>query len=230
MRVRLVVLDMAGTTVQDDGLVLRCFVESARAVHLAATEDELNERMGMSKLEVFDELARRQLGDTPAARRLRDDGYDAFRRILEAAYRLGGARPVRGAEPALAWLRERNIRIALNTGFYRAVTDQIIAALGWRDAIDASICVDDVPCGRPAPFMVFEAMQRCVIHSVHDVVVVGDTPSDMHAGHNAGAGAVVGVASGAHGAASLRRAPHTHLIDGVWELPALVRRLERLTL
>ena len=82
MLIKLVVFDMAGTTVQDDGLVLRSFVQAAEAVGLVATPDELNARMGLSKLEVFDELARRQLGGTAAAVELRDKGYHEFRQLL----------------------------------------------------------------------------------------------------------------------------------------------------
>ena len=33
----------------------------------------------------------------------------------------------------LAWLRERGIRVALDTGFDRATTELLLGALGWRD-------------------------------------------------------------------------------------------------
>ena len=120
------------------------------------------------------------------------------------------------------------MKVALNTGFYRRVTDIIVEGLRWRDAVDAVVCVDDVREGRPAPYMIHEAMQRCGVHGVDEVVVVGDTPVDMLAGRNAGARAVVGVTSGSHPVATLRRFPSTHVLPSVRELPAMLDRLGRL--
>jgi phosphonatase-like hydrolase len=228
--VRLVVFDMAGTTVHDEGLVLECFVAAAEAVGLVVTREELNERMGLSKHQVFDELARRQLGTARSkeAEALRDNGYDAFRRILEASYERGGVSQVRGTEAVFAWLRRHEVKIALNTGFYQRVTDIIVEKLGWRNTVDAVVCVDDVREGRPTPYMIHEAMQRCRVHAVSEVIVVGDTPSDMIAGFNSGARAVVGVTSGAHTGASLRRFPATHITESVRDLPHIIERLGRI--
>jgi phosphonatase-like hydrolase len=120
------------------------------------------------------------------------------------------------------------VRVALNTGFDGHVTQALLGALGWPGLVDAVACVDDVPEGRPAPYLIHTAMQRTGVHAVREVAVLGDTPSDVLAGANAGARFVVGVLSGAHTAASLRRHPLTHLIDGVWELPAFLARQARL--
>lgn len=228
--VGLVVFDMAGTTVQDDGMVLECFVAAAGHVGLRASREEINDRMGTSKRAVFDELARRQVGPgrDEEARALADRGYEAFCQVLEGAYARAGVAPIDGTEGVFAWLRERGAKVALNTGFYRRVTDIIVEGLRWTTAVDAVVCVDDVREGRPAPYMIHEAMQRCGVRAVDEVVVVGDTPSDMHAGRNAGARAVVGVTSGSHTAATLRRCPSTHVLASVRDLPGMLERLGRL--
>lgn len=228
--VSLVVFDMAGTTVHDDGLVLECFVAAAQEVGLAVTREELNARMGLSKLRVFDELSQRQMGPARKAEAtaLRDRGYEIFQQVLEGAYQRGGARPISGSEETFAWLRAHGVRIALNTGFYRKVTDLLVEGLGWKGAVDAVVCADDVREGRPAPYMIHEAMQRCGVHSVRAVVVVGDTPSDMAAGRHSGARAVVGVTSGSHSAASLRGASATQILASVKDIPAMLERLGRL--
>ena len=228
--VGLVVFDMAGTTVHDDGMVLECFVAAAGHVGLRVSRDELNDRMGRSKREVFAEFARRQVGPgrEAEARALGDRGYEAFCEVLEGAYARAGVAPIDGAAGVFAWLRARGVKVALNTGFYRRVTDIIVAGLRWQDAVDAVVCVDDVREGRPAPYMIHAAMQRCGVHAVDAVVVVGDTPADMLAGRNAGARAVVGVTSGSHPAATLRRHPSTHVLGSVRDLPAMLERLGRL--
>ena len=85
--------------------------------------------------------------------------------------------------------------------------------------------VDEVAAGRPAPYMVFRAMERTKVIAVDAVLVAGDTAADLEAGTNAGAGAVVGVGTGGLSLAELARVRHTHLLPSVAELPALVAGL-----
>ena len=59
--------------------------------------------------------------------------------------------------------------------------------------IDAVVCGDEVAAGRPAPYLVFRAMERTGTESVDEVLVGGDTVVDLRAGTNAGARVVLGV-------------------------------------
>lgn len=224
----LVVFDMAGTTVEDSGEVLDCFAASMTRVGLDADRKALNDSMGQSKLPVLRVLAAQQLSDAPRAEAAAQAAFLHFRVCMAERYRGGGSRPIEGARAAFVELRRRGVRVALNTGFDAYVTDALVGALGWSSLVDAIVCADDVPEGRPAPYLIHAAMQRTGIHAVREVAVLGDTPSDIAAGANAGAGLVVGVLSGAHTAASLRRYPLTHLLEGVWELPAFLARQARL--
>ena len=72
--------------------------------------------------------------------------------------------------------------------------------------------------------MILGAMARLEVADPAAVVVVGDTASDLEAGTWAGAGAVVGVRSGAHDEATLRAAPHTALVADVTELVAVLEK------
>jgi phosphonatase-like hydrolase len=123
----------------------------------------------------------------------------------------------------MAWLRDRGVRIVLNTGFDRVITDLLMSALGWtRGVVDAVVCADDVAQGRPAPYLIFRAMEATGTRSVHRVANVGDTIRDLQAGSNAGVRWNIGVLSGAHSAEQLRRVPHTGLIPSVRALPGLL--------
>jgi len=131
-------------------------------------------------------------------------------------------KPVAGAVQAFQWLREHGIRVALNTGFDRETTAVLLTALGWLDGIaDAIVCGDDVKAGRPAPFLIFHAMEATGVSSVHKVAAVGDTTLDLQAGYHAGVRWNIGVLSGAHDRAALERVPHTHLIASVSDLSSL---------
>jgi phosphonatase-like hydrolase len=221
--IRLVVFDMAGTTIKDDDNVLRCFLEAAKRHHLSVTPEEVNAFMGASKRQVFHHFVTRQLGAGSQAREVLEAAYADFQRTLEDSYRNGPVEPIAGAEDTFRWLHDRGISVATTTGFYRRVADILIGRLGWdRGLVDASISADDVPKGRPAPFMVFAAMTRLGVESVHQVIKVGDTPFDLMEGHNAGVRGVVGVLTGSHRAETFGRVRHTHILPSVRELPDLI--------
>ena len=139
-----------------------------------------------------------------------------------------GVIPKEGSEafPArrkpFARLHARGLKVALTTGFDRYITETILGVLGWKaPAIDAVICGDDVPRGRPAPYLIFRAMEATDTVSVHRVACVGDTALDLQAGWNAAVHWNIGVLSGAHSRERLEHAPHTHLLPGVAALPTL---------
>jgi phosphoglycolate phosphatase-like HAD superfamily hydrolase len=66
-------------------------------------------------------------------------------------------------------------------------------------------------------------MARLGVADSRRVAKVGDTPADLHEGTNAGCGMVIGITGGTHTRAELEPHPHTHLIESVRDLPALLR-------
>jgi len=221
--IELVVFDLAGTTIDDGGdTVLACLVEAACAHDLPGTRDELNSLMGMNKREVFDMLAaRRYPGDAERARPLAAAALATFVGLMRAAYDRHLA-PLPGAEETFAFLRARGIRVATDTGFDAEIGGLIMRRLDWPGRlIDLAVYSSDVARGRPAPYMIYRAMERLDVHDVRRVVKVGDSPADLEEGSNAGCGEVIGVLSGAHTAATLGRHRHTRLLSSVADLPAL---------
>ncbi len=216
----LVVLDMAGTTIEDAGQVPAAFTGVLRSHGIEITEEQVNALRGASKRDAIRHFVAQQGGVDIEART--ETIFGDFCSHLSQVFRAGGIRPIAGAEAAFAWLRDRKIKVALNTGFDRTITDLITEALGWRSAVDAIVCGDDVPNGRPAPDLIFRAMERTGVAQASRVMAVGDTVLDLRAGRNAGAGWAVGVLSGAHGRAQLEAEPHDALIASVADLPALV--------
>jgi phosphonatase-like hydrolase len=110
----------------------------------------------------------------------------------------------------------------VNTGFDRDITGILLDALGWENIADAVICGDDVAQGRPAPYMIFRAMEQTGTMDMRQVLNVGDTVSDLQAAHNARVAVSVGVLSGAHRRAQLEREPHTCLIGSIADLPGVI--------
>jgi len=220
--IQLVVFDLAGTTIEDDGAVLTCLIETARAYDLPGTPDELNVLMGMNKREVFGMLAERLHPDDAAqAERLADAALEVFIGKMKAVYERHLA-PIPGAEETFGFLRSRGIKVATDTGFDATIGGLIMQRLSWPGRlIDLAVFSSDVPRGRPAPYMIFRAMERLGLLDVRQVMKIGDSPADLEEGANAGCGEVIGVLSGAHTAATLGPCRHTRLLQSVADLPAL---------
>jgi len=214
----LVVFDMAGTTVEDHGQVPDAFTAALAEHGIAVTPEQVKGVRGSSKRQALLRL----IPAGPEQTRLAEEAYTSFRAHLAQRYTSEGVQAIPGAVPAFRWLRERGIRVALNTGFDRDTTGLLLDALGWAHGmVDAVVCGDDVTRGRPAPYLIFRAMEATGASSVHSVANVGDTTLDLQAGHNAGVRWNVGVLSGAHDRQALERAPHTHLLLSVAELTGL---------
>lgn len=224
--IELVALDMAGTTVDEGGAVYVALREAVTAGGASVTAADVAPWMGADKRQAIRELTLAgsgiELDDHDVEVRYRD-----FVGRLLAAYRATPPRPIAGVPEVLATLRSWGVRVALTTGFSADVHGPLLDALGWSApaTVDAIVCTDDVAAGRPAPYMVFQAMERCGILDVSKVLVAGDTPRDLAAGVNAGAGAVVGVATGDFTLAELGRHRHTHLLPSLAGLADLVASL-----
>ena len=220
--VDLAVLDLAGTTVRDDGVVEDAFVDALASVGAGPDTDGFAERlahlrttMGRSKLEVFREM----LGDDAVARR----ANEAFEAAYGARLTSGVVQPIDGAEDAIDALRGAGILVCLTTGFSPSTLGALLGALRWHDRADLALAPGPGVRGRPHPDLILSAVLRLGIDDVHRVAVAGDTASDLLAGTRAGASVVAGVLTGAHDRAALEAAPHTHVLDSIVDFPSLCR-------
>ncbi len=218
--IELVCLDMAGTTVEDDGLVERAFAAALDAVgDLGRSEREAmleytRETMGMSKIEVFRHL----FGDDSTAER----ANAAFESGYNDAVAGGGVRAIAGAPEAISTIRNSGRKVALLTGFSPSTRDRLLRSLGWEEIADIALCPSEAGRGRPAPDLVLSAIVRLKVSSVDAVAIAGDTASDIETGRAAGASILVGVLTGFDPADRLWAAGATHVLDSVADLPPLL--------
>jgi phosphonatase-like hydrolase len=224
LTIALAVFDIAGTLMEDSGVVVRSFSQAFERNDIPASEEEINKWRGAAKRDLIRHFVSKHLGQgSPQVEDKVEEAYATFRQSLEENYRNEPINPITGAEDVLDWLRSKNILIATTTGFYREVRDLVLERLGWGDSFfDCNVCSDDVPRGRPAPYMIFQCMSRLGILDVNRVIAIGDTPLDMQAGCNAGCRGVIGVLTGSHGIETLGMTRHTHIIPSVASLPALL--------
>jgi phosphonatase-like hydrolase len=221
--VGLVVLDVAGTTIQEHGAVYTALLDAV--VHAGGSPDQhrLERWMGADKKQAVAALLADDSSGRPADPELVLATYQDFQDRLHTAYRERPPTPVDGVEAALRELRDAGIQVALTTGFTREVATALLDIVGWGEhLLDAMITVDDVTTGRPAPYLVFRAMEATGVHDVRRILVGGDTVRDLQSGNNAGAAFVVGVLTGGHDARTLGATRHTHLLPSAADVPSLV--------
>jgi phosphonatase-like hydrolase len=210
-------LDMAGTTVADDGSVLAAFTAAldrfgparGSAVHSEAMRI-VHDTMGQSKIEVFREI----LGDEATAQHANDVFEDTYAAEVGA----GRVTALPGAAEAITALCDAGIQVCLLTGFSPATRDAIIDRLGWQPLIDLALSPADAGRGRPWPDLPLTALLRLGGGAVSELAVVGDTPSDIETGRRAGAGLVAGVLTGRATRDELEAAKAPHVLDTIADL------------
>ena len=223
LKVKLVVFDVGGTIIQDNGEVVASFCAALEANGLFTTAAEFAEFKGTSKRDVIRRFVERRWGKEDAGNEGRiDRTYQNFREELEGKFSNGGVKPIPGAAATFEWLKQHNAVCATTTGFYRSVADSILRSSGWQDTFAANVSSDDVRKGRPAPYMIFRAMETAGVDDVREVLNVGDTPLDIQAGNRAGVLGVIGVLSGIHKEHRLQQESPSHLIPSVADLPSLI--------
>jgi phosphonatase-like hydrolase len=225
MKYGLVVFDLAGTTVKDNKDVHRVLQKTMRDHDVSISIDDANEVMGIPKPEAIRILLKDVYSDTAVTASwisvIHKDFVENMIRFYENDPMVGEKE---GVSDTFRKLKSRGIKVALDTGFDRAITDTLLSRLGWAkdDLVDCSVTSDEVQRGRPFPDMIYSAMTKSGISNSRSVIKVGDTSSDIREGHAAECGMVVGITSGAFSAEALKKEKPHYLIHQVPELLTLL--------
>lgn len=194
-RIEAVILDWAGTTVDYGSCApARVFLEIFRRRRIEITVAEARGPMGMAKRDHIATVAR-----LPRVSKLwcekfgRDPGDDDVQSMYDEFLPLqketlaANSDVIPGVPEAIVELRRRGLKIGSTTGYTRALME-VVAPLAARGgyAPDVVISSDDVPAGRPAPWMNYRAAEALGVFPMSSIIVVDDTTVGIQAGLNAG--------------------------------------------
>jgi len=215
-RLKLVVFDMAGTTVDDeiDGspLVLKSYDEAFRRYGIVVPMDILNRQRGRDKRTVIEEFGGERAPEI----------YELFVSILLSNTKR--VKEMEGTSETFRFLQDLGVKVAANTGFPYDVAKGMIDHLGWKRAglLDFWICSEMVGVSRPDPAMIHAAMRHFKIEDPLSVVKVDDTAKGIEEGLRAGV-ITLGVLTGTQSRETLQAANPTDIIQSVKYLPSYLR-------
>jgi phosphonoacetaldehyde hydrolase len=193
--VKLAIFDWAGTTV-DYGCFAPAvsFVELFKSRGVEISMAQARSPMGLGKrdhitaITQFPEVstAWQSHHGQPITEKDIDEMYIDFQGLqLECLAEYADLIP--GTLEAVEALRQRGLRIGATTGYFTEAMDRLLEEAGKRGYVpDSSVCVSQVPAGRPEPWMVMQNMINTGVYPPEAVVKVGDTKPDIGEGLNAG--------------------------------------------
>ena len=195
MQIQAVLFDWAGTTVDYGSRApVQVFREIFHRIGIEITEDEARGPMGKAKREhIASVLAvprvttlwRGRFGSDPTVTDV-DRLYADFL-PLQLSVLSQGSDVIPGIPGMIAELRSRGLKIGSSTGYTRALMEAVIPIAREQGyAPDVVLCSDEVPAGRPMPWLNFRACEALGVYPPASVLVVDDTPIGIQAGRNAG--------------------------------------------
>ncbi len=215
---------MAGTTVMDSNNVAHAFINAFDNHGLTISGEDANPLMGYHKPLAI-QMMLEKLGVDPDPEMIEEIHADFENEMIDFYEYDPTVKPMPGAEDIFLQLKEKGIRIALNTGFSKRIADAIVHRFQWieKGLVDDYIGSNEVAMGRPYTYMISELMKRAGVEDAGDVIKIGDTPVDIEEGKNAGCRYVIAMTTGASAHEVLEAGKPSHILNQLSDLPAILQ-------
>jgi phosphonoacetaldehyde hydrolase len=232
--IQLVIFDWAGTTVDFGSMApVRAFIELFRLEGVTVSAAEARAPMGMHKKDHIREMlklpevgAKWQTAKGAAWTEADVDRLYHAVAPLQMETIKQSAELVPGLLSVIESLRADGLKIGGTTGYFEAAAHLVMAQAKAQGFVpDCSVHGDEVPQGRPAPWMVYKVMQKLGVYPAASVLKVGDTVLDIEEGLNAGVWSVGVCDSSSETGLTL---PEWKALSGNDQAAAIARSKERL--
>jgi phosphonatase-like hydrolase len=224
MKIKMIVFDMAGTTVDEGNVVYKTLHKAIeRVTPNISLEEVLKWGAGKEKLQAIKDtlnnnnivLEEAQISEV----------FHSFLNLLEEAYENLVVIPTKNTEKLFQELKILGIKVVLNTGYNRATALSLIKKLNWFEGIhyDLIFTASDVPNNRPSPDMIVFAMKALNILEAATVIKVGDSTIDIEEGINAGCIFTIAVTTGAHTKTQLLSSNPDYIFDNIYDIKSILK-------
>jgi phosphonatase-like hydrolase len=226
MSVKLVVFDMAGTTVKDDQDVSKAFQSALLKYNYHVPLTVIDHFMGYEKPYAISQMLHKYEAEKEKITTdlINDIHVEFVDQMIEHYRSTPDIAALPNVEDTFKHLHNEGIKIGINTGFSKDIAQTIIDRLQWQQKglIDYIMGSDEVEKGRPYPFMIQNMMQRAGITDPQEVVKVGDTEVDIREGQNAKCKFVIGITTGSFTRNELEEFEPTHIIDNITQVIEII--------
>lgn len=205
-KIECVIMDWAGTSI-DYGCFapVAAFIESFKQMGVNVTPAETRAHMGLTKIEEIRALFAIERVEAEFRQKYahipdENDVQECYKRFQDVLFTTleDYTDPIPGVVDVIAGLRAKGIKIGSTTGYTKSMMDVVIPSAekkGYK--IDACVTSDNLPGGRPKPYMIYQNMCLLDVPSRFSVLKYGDTIADIREGVNAGVWSV-GVVMGSN--------------------------------
>jgi phosphonoacetaldehyde hydrolase len=194
-RLKAIILDWAGTAVDFGSFApTAVFLRLFDSQGVTITADDARSGMGLMKKDHLRTiLARPKVAEAwesvhsaPASESDIDALFENFVPLQRAVLK-DYAVPIPGLLDVIKVVRKRGMKIGSTTGYLRSMMD-ILAPEAAKHGYtpDCIVCPDEVPAGRPYPWMCYQNAIRLGVYPMPAMVKVGDTLPDIAEGLNSG--------------------------------------------
>ncbi len=193
-KIQAVIFDWSGTLVDSESFApVQAFITLFKRNGIQITEELVRESMGLLKKDHLRVLLNNReiaalwaelhgVPDEKTVQYLHDELEQLMPPIAKKY-----ARPIDGVTDLLEELRVHKIKIGSSSGYNRKTLNEIIPIASSHGlTVDFSIASDEVPAGRPAPWMIFRNMEALQVYPPSSVIRIGDTVQDVWEARNAG--------------------------------------------
>ncbi len=217
---KLIVFDLAGTTVNDNKDVPRILQSIFKKIHTRISIQEACEVMGIPKPVAIRMLLERHKYPYISEMLVLEMHAHFVAKMSKFYQQHESVIEKEGASDVFKICKQHGIKVVVDTGFDRSIVVPLLERMGWekKKLIDGSVTSDEVANGRPYPDMIYKAMELTGVTDIASVAKVGDTMSDIQQGTTAGCPWVIGVTTGAYTHDELQKGPHTHLVQNLVEI------------
>ena len=222
-----VIFDMAGTAIDENNIVYKTLHESLNHHQVdCSLEQVLQWGAGHEKRDAISILAKKYYKQ-PYSENFINNIFNHFKVLLNFRYETEPLSLANGMKEVIHFLKEKDIKIAFNTGYQEKVALQILDRIGIKlgKDIDVLVTADMVANGRPAPDMIQKILQKLGITS-NQAIKIGDSQIDIEEGRNASVAYSLGITTGAHTREQLEQANPDLILSRMEELVFFISELE----
>ena len=184
-QVKALILDWAGTTIDYGSMApLKGFIDGFRHIGHEITNEMARKPMGLLKIDHT-----RAIADMLEADISEEEIQTAYRVFEETLFsNIASHCDLKDhVLEVVANVREMGIKIGSTTGYTSQMMKAVapkVAEQGYRP--DLYVTPDEVPKGRPYPYMIWKNLMEFGVFDTREVVKIGDTLADIEEGKNAG--------------------------------------------